>query len=169
MWAKARTKASTLLELVVTLLVSTVLFGAAYLFLQHIQLYYQGFSRTTGEALEVNGLRHALAHDFDRSRYVLRHGEGITCYADSGAAAYLFQEGQVLRLVDHSPRADTFRVAVGELLTKAEGRAVLEKGRLVETLSFSLFCRQDTFRVHLVHPYSAEEKMNFMGTEFGPR
>lgn len=160
MWQK-KTEAFTLVELVVTLLISALLFGAVYFSVQQFSSQSHNFTRKTAQALEVNSLRHALTTDFEKSLYIGFDGEYILCLRDSAMVSYRFtgeSENWMVRSVDIPERIDTIRVAAKIMDISFRERTMAMP--LVKGLQLEVITGTDTFHLSLRRNYAADEIIN---------
>lgn len=150
--------AFTLTELVVALLISSILVAGVYLLLNMVQSHFKISSETAEKVVLISNMRHVLLQDFEKSRYIVSHGNSFSFHSDSTSVTYDFNPSLVSRSVEGLDRVDTFNIRSSEPLAYFNG-ALAPSGRLVNVLSFDLYLEEDTFQIYLHKTYAAQELM----------
>lgn len=151
-------KALTMLELLIVLAVSSIVFAAAGKCYEIIFKQSTTIRRVANSVEEVHRLYYILERDVFKATQIIREEEnGLLMPNDSLPVSYRFNEAVVTRRM--AGRTDTFHVSVSELELNVmpEFRDV----RLVDKIRFNgaLFEKKENFVFKKV--YSAQTLLNF--------
>ena len=149
-----RINAFTLLELVVVLVVSAVLFRLAYAALglvQRQQAVYERHSATLGQ---VSSWQQALANDLRRASRVELMADELRCQLPIGPVVYAWRDSALIR--QQGEVLDTLEIPVraGAYFWQGQPRS---RG-LVDEVSYLLAAR-DTFYLQATAHYAAEQML----------
>jgi len=160
---RTKLKAFTLLELLVTLLISSLLVGILYSSLYFIYKRYGELSKRSEGLLEVSSFRRALTHDFKTSAFNLAGASAVACLTDSSRTEYLFEEDYVLRIYEDAvvTQVDTFLLACTPPQFFRDKQEVYNEGELVEALTFEALTGEEKYPFSIQRNYSAAARMRF--------
>jgi prepilin-type N-terminal cleavage/methylation domain-containing protein len=103
-----RTRAYTLLELAVVMVLSGILFAMAYQALHFIQSSYSNFSQRNSQVVKNKGLFHWLNRDVRRADAVYVSDAEIICYRQLNTVVYKTGTNYIVR--QQAGRDDTFKL-----------------------------------------------------------
>jgi prepilin-type N-terminal cleavage/methylation domain-containing protein len=149
-------KAFTLLELVVVLVISALLFRLAYAALSLVQHQQQIFEHHSTTLSQISTWQQALAADFRRAHYVEATGDELRCQLPLGLVVYTWRDSVLTRRRDEIE--DTLAVPV-QAGTYFWRRLPRTKG-LVDEASFLLVVARDTFYLQATAHYAAEQLLD---------
>ncbi len=147
-----RIKAFTLLELVVVLVVSAMLFRLAYAALglvQRQQVVYERHSATLGQ---VSSWQHALATDLQRASRTELVADELHCQLPTGPVVYAWRDSVLIRQQGEVHDTLGIPVRAGSYFWRGQPRS---RG-LIDEVSYLLAAR-DTFYLQATAHYAAEQ------------
>lgn len=129
-------KAFTLIEVLVTMLLTTIIIGIIYYAYEVVQKQFI-HNKTNDEGItQLSMLNYLLEKDFNESAEVIAANNGITfLYNDLKSINYEFDEEYILRNTENV--TDTFKIAV-ENATQLFLESLVNKGDLVDRLEMDL-------------------------------
>jgi type II secretory pathway component PulJ len=152
---KSRVPAFTILEMVITMMISALIMGfalTAYLLILRANASIQ---QKNGWTVEVLQLDKTIQRDIDRGLKVLKTTNGIMITDSADSVSYAFNAAYIVRI---SRRIDTTKLQVEDLQTVFEQQPA-EKG-LVDEISFKVTCNQQTIFLIFHKYYSSADLFN---------
>ncbi|MGY4538162.1 type II secretory pathway component PulJ [Mucilaginibacter sp. UYNi724] len=158
MRSNVKLAAFTILEMVITMMVSALLIGLAFTAYVIVYRSYLAFEKKNGETSIIIQLSKTLQRDFARSRRVCTRPDGLVIYGQD-SIFYEFRNDYMLR---RSARSDTFHVEIQNLEMTFENKLLTTSSAdsLVDRLFFQLLLRKDTIPFSYRKFYSSEELFN---------
>jgi len=153
---KYKIHAFTILEMVITMMVSALLIGLALTAYMVVYRSYLSFEKKNGETSDILQMDRTLQRDFARSQHVYSSPEGLILYGRDT----LFYDFKAAYIVRRSARADTFHVEVRDVQALFENKPLAAGDSLIDRLSFRLVLRKDTIPFIYHKLYSSEELFN---------
>ncbi|PTQ92441.1 pilin/secretion family protein with methylation motif [Mucilaginibacter yixingensis] len=152
-----KTKAFTLMEMGIAMLISAIVIGMAYTIYQIAIGSFSGFlqkNKTTENLLLLDEL---LAKDFNRASGVFQTDSGITLVKDSAKVNYAFIADGIIR---RAAITDTFKFnhTVPSLLFEGQPidqQATEAEDHRIDELSFTLLSGTDSIPYHYYKIYSS--------------
>lgn len=149
-------KAFTILELIITMMISAILIGMAFTMYSIVSRSYQSFSKKNDEVLTMLTLDRLLKKDFSTAERIARKDSALLIISRADTARYTFKSGFLVRTRGIT---DTFRVDHRQLETKFEGRryeASVDSAALQDELSFGISYHEQVIPYHYRKQYSSE-------------
>jgi Tfp pilus assembly protein FimT len=154
--SKHKVNAFTILELVITMMISAILIGLTFTIYGIVTRSYQSFSKKNDEVMVMLTLDRLLRSDFSKAEAVRRQGSKILIIAHRDTVCYAFESGFLIRTHGIT---DTFRVDHQQLDSKFEGRPPEtnpDSAVLQDELSFSVTYHDQVIPYHYFKQYSSE-------------
>jgi prepilin-type N-terminal cleavage/methylation domain-containing protein len=148
-----RLDAFTILELLVVMVVSALLFGMAYSALRMVQRQQQGIARKSALLGQISTWQTALAADFYTSTIVTLSNDQVRCQRRDGEVTYLFQDSTLVR--EQGELVDTFRLPIRQCTYFWQGQE--RTSGLIDELTLLGVAAQDTFYLQADHHYAAQQ------------
>jgi prepilin-type N-terminal cleavage/methylation domain-containing protein len=143
----------TLLELVVVLAVSALLFRLAYAALELVQGQQRQFERHSATLGQISTWQNALAADFRHARRVDAGDYQLNCQLPGSVVVYSWPDSLLLR--QQGEVTDTLAIPVQEGAAFWQGQPRTQ-GR-VDEASFLLVAAHDTFYLQATAHYAAQQ------------
>ncbi|WKN45350.1 PulJ/GspJ family protein [Tunicatimonas pelagia] len=160
---RPRTRAFTLPELAVVMVISSLLLIAAYYGLTLIQQYYTRFRTQQVQSLQYRTLNSVLQQDFEKSKYILRQdNRTVTCHWVEGSTSYQFTSDAVVR--KQAGLQEKFPGTAQDLQCYFLTQEVFVAGKPISTLSFTLKVEDQLLRYRAQRTYAADELMQLTPT-----
>ena len=122
-----RLSATTMVELIVVMLLSTILFSAAMLMYKIIQAQYDNYATLTEKTWAYDDLHHLLYQDIWKAEQVQVLDDELYCWMDNHEVTYFVQEPYVLRqMQEQMMHTDTFHFVETRLETYFKGYLIDE-------------------------------------------
>ncbi len=154
-----KVKAFTLMELLVSMLISGIVISIIYLCYEIIYKQYLGYKDTNHTISQAVLLNSLLKTDFTQAAYITKSEEGLL-FSESGGhtTGYRFNELFVLREVNDVK--DTFFIPVREIRIRFQKEEQEAPSGLIDELSFdsNILDQQEHFQYH--KQYGADVLMN---------
>jgi hypothetical protein len=148
-----RLKSFTLLELVVVLVVSALLFRLTYAALGLVQRQQQVFEHHSATLGQISTWQNALAADFRHARRIDVAADQISCQLPGTVVVYSWPDSLLIRR--QGEVTDTLAVPVWEGNTFWQGQP--RNQGLVDEASFLLIAAHDTFYLQSAAHYAAQQ------------
>lgn len=111
-----RLAATTMIELIVVMLLSTILFSAAMLIYKIINTQYEHYALITDKVNDYDDLHHLLYQDIWNAHQVEVLDNELYCWLDHQDITYLVQEQYILRQIQEEiVHTDTFHLVQTKL------------------------------------------------------
>ncbi|GGH22124.1 PulJ/GspJ family protein [Mucilaginibacter phyllosphaerae] len=154
--SKLKVKAFTILELVITMMISAILIGLTFTIYGIVTRSYHSFSKKNDEVMVMLTLDRLLRRDFSKAEAVRRQGLKVLIIGQNDTTSYTFDSGFLVRTRGIT---DTFRVDYQQLDSKFEGRPPEtnpDSAVLQDELSFSITYHDQVIPYHYFKQYSSE-------------
>lgn len=154
--------AFTIMEVVITMLISAIVIGITYTAFSIITRSYQSFDSKHKDMAAVLRLDELLQKDFNRAEIVLKDTDGIALKDSSRIIKYSFNPDYVLRI---GIVVDTFKVKSDSVSTTFENTVVnemkvdKEENRLDE-LDLNIILQNEKIPYHYHKIYSSANLIN---------
>jgi hypothetical protein len=142
-----------LLELVVVLVVSALLFRLAYAALGLVQQQQRVFERRSALLGQLSSWQRALTTDFRRARRVQATAEGLRCELPTGPVEYTWHDSLLLRR--QGLAEDTLAAPVRAATYRWQGQPRAEG--LLDEAEFRVQAARDTFYLQATARYAAQQ------------
>lgn len=150
--------AYTILEVIITMLITAILVGITYTAYTIVSQSYLSFNSKHSELGTVLQLDKLLKKDFSRPGLIFKTSNGIDLKGDSLMVSYSFLPDQVLRTQGVT---DTFKVKTTSMAMLFEGQPVEmtapEPGTLLDELTLELIIGKEKIPYHYYKTYSSAE------------
>lgn len=149
-------KAFTILELVITMMISAILIGLTFTIYGIVTRSYQSFSKKNDEVMVMLTLDRLLRRDFSKAEAIRRQGSKIFIIGRNDTVRYDFESGYLVRT---RGIIDTFKVDYQQFDSKFEGRSPEinpDSVVLQDELSFSITYHDQVIPYHYFKQYSSE-------------
>lgn len=150
-----RLKAFTILELLVVLVVSALLFSMAYAALRMVLRQQQLIVQKSAALGSISTWQSILAADFKAGTAVEVSQDQVRCERTDGPVFYTYSYADSALVRAQGDVVDTFRVPIRECRYFWQGQP-RTSGRIDEIALLSVFAR-DTFYLQAALPYAAEQ------------
>jgi len=157
---KTTLSAFTMLELLITMVISAILTGIAFLMFQIIQQQFLKFEASGNDTLVVDNFNRLFTNDLQTADFWQIKQKYLTCQFKSSSIDYQFEDDFILRtstINDFKP--DTFFIANKNLICYFNQKTVL-KGT-VDQCSVLFQFGETWIPVHQQKEYSARQMMTF--------
>ncbi|MES2063499.1 MAG: type II secretion system protein [Bacteroidota bacterium] len=151
----AKLQAFTILEMVITMMISALIIGFALTAYMIVIRAHASFQQKNDQTAALLQLDRVLQRDIGRGIHMLKTANGILIAGKTDSVRYEFTTDYVLRI---SRRTDTTRVQMQDLQTTFEQQPV-DKG-LTDEISFKVTCNQQTIPLTYHKYYSSEDLFN---------
>ena len=157
---KKKIKAFTILELVVTMLITSIIIGVvytSYFILNKTYTTYQAKNEKIDSIVQLNNL---LKSDFAGSAKVLKSPTGIICFLQNKTVIYTITPDYIVRA---SSVSDTFKIASSNIATLFENKPVITTDNpqsYIDELDVTFKVLNEIIQYHYFKIYSSEELIN---------
>ena len=148
-----RLDAFTLLEMMVVLVVSSILFGMAYAALRVVQHQQRVFSDRTATLGQISTWQNVIAADMQTARWVEVAADQFRCFRPGGQVVYSLRDSTLVR--EQGDATDTLRVPVREATYFWQHKPRTQGP--IDEVSFRLMAARDTFYVQATAHYAAQQ------------
>ena len=124
-----RIQAFTIMEVTITMLLSTIVIGITYTVFSIIIRSYHSYSIKHEELASVLRLDELLQKDFDRAEIIMKDTDGIALRNSTHLTRYRFYGDYALRI---GIAVDTFKVKSDSVITSFESEVINSAGTTVE-------------------------------------
>lgn len=153
---KKKLKAFTLMELVVTMIISSIVIGMGYSAYSIIYKQYLNYKSLRTELMDVAGLNAELAANFYHCSRVLKQGENGLCFELKKDKKINFEFSEQYILRKENDLIDTFKVAAKNCVFKYLLDDTDKKASLVHTFSFDSELLKEKVHFYFEKEYSSE-------------
>lgn len=151
-----RLSAFTLLELVVVLVVSAILFNLAYAALGMVQHQQQVIASHTAALGQLSTWQEVLGADFQAARRVEVAGDQLRCEREAGSVIYAWQDSVLVR--QQGEAVDSFSLPVREHTCFWQGKPRTQG--LIDEISLTIMTARDTFYLQAAAQYDARQLLS---------
>jgi hypothetical protein len=154
--SNSNVKAFTILELVITMMISAILIGLTFTIYGIVTRSYQSFSKKNDEVMVMLTLDRLLRRDFSKAEVIMRRRSEILIIGHNDTARYDFGSGFLVRT---RGIIDTFKVDYQQLESGFEGHPSEinpDTAVLQDELSFSVTYHDQVIPYHYFKQYSSE-------------
>ena len=153
-----RTRAFTLQELLIVMILSSILLSTAYYGLRVVQQYYHDFSQRSARNLRYQTLQSQLQQDFSRATHVEKEENVIVCYLTNQVVSYEFSDEAVVRT--QGTLSETFPGSAQDMRCYFQEDEVVFNRQPISELRFTMEVEAEllSFRAHKT--YAADALIN---------
>lgn len=156
-------KAFTLIELIVVLLLSVIVFQIGYLSFRILSQQFLSFEKKSDVILEASSLQNLLIKDFESSNVVkvLEQNSSntkIACVFDEYKIVYVFGSDQIKRIQGY--RIDSFNLIATHVSLKLMGINKIDQLGLIDEINFSAQLNSEEVIFTGFKQYGAEDLIN---------
>ena len=148
-----RLRAFTLLEMLVVLTVSALLFSLAYAALGLVQRQQRAYEARTAALGLVSTWQNALAADLRAARRVEVSGDELRCQRPAGLVVYALRDSILVRQQGEVLDSLPLPVRAGTYFWRGQPR----RQGLIDEVSLLLLAARDTFYVEATTHYAAQQ------------
>jgi prepilin-type N-terminal cleavage/methylation domain-containing protein len=157
--SSTKVRSFTLIEVIVTLSISSIIFGLAFFALNIIQSKYKTYDELSALVLKWSVLDHLLKSDFDKANSIQYSENIITCLiSNNKKVSYRLETDSIYRLQDEI--VDTFYTPNLKYKVFYQVQKEYENG-LINEMICSFDYKDSTLQMHMFKKYSSEEIINF--------
>jgi len=153
-----KTKAFTVIELTVVMILSSIVISITYLSFDILQKQYRDYRESNDKIAMISKLNSLLHTDFNNSEIIIKTDAGILTNYRTKQINYEFDFGFILR--KEGEITDTFFVKVDELNTHYLKQGQLESERIIDELTFETKINNKMRVFHYRKIYGADILMN---------
>ena len=150
-----RLKAFTILELLVVLVISALLFGMAYTALQLVLRQQRVIERKSAMLGQISTWQAVMTADFSTSLTVEVAQDRIRCQRTDGPVFYTYSYPDSALVRSQGEVVDTFRLPIRECSYFWQGQP--RTTGLIDELTLLGVTAQDTFTLQAAVPYAAQQ------------
>ena len=154
-----KVKAFTLIELVVVMIISGILFSIAYFSFFIISQRFNHFSSASSSVMEISNLQTILNKDFDEAEFLQLQGDDLIVKKDSLELLYHFEEDYLLRT--QLDQVDTFHIPIENKSYYFKNAIYYLNTGYIDELEFTSEYHDEKFHFHFHKDYSTEQLINF--------
>ena len=112
---KNKIKAYTILELLITMVVTSIIVSILYLLFLTLSQRYEAFNRNEFEVTTISLFKNTIKRDFYRSDFLLLNTKELKCIRNGEAVIYSFGEKFIKRKAKKNNIVDTFTIKVKQI------------------------------------------------------